>query len=96
MGTRTTPFGLCRCGLWTQIQTMRTAACNLTMAKLGLLMSQMGGIDEAALDRLSLVTEMTRHIKVRSGASGKVCVRDGRFNGRLGQQITTRQSGSVP
>lgn len=29
----------------------------------------MGGIDEAALDQLSLVTEMTKHIRVR--ASGK-------------------------
>ena len=28
--------------------------------------NQMGGIDEAALDRLSLVTEMTKHIRVRS------------------------------
>ncbi len=27
----------------------------------------MGGIDEAALDKLSLVTEMTKHIRVRSG-----------------------------
>lgn len=31
--------------------------------------NQMGGIDEAALDRLSLVTEMTKHIRVRAGAS---------------------------
>ncbi|XP_077227510.1 uncharacterized protein LOC143860648 [Tasmannia lanceolata] len=31
--------------------------------------NQMGGIDEAALDRLSLVTEMTKHIRVR--ASGR-------------------------
>ena len=29
--------------------------------------NQMGGIDEAALDKLSLVTEMTKHIRVRSG-----------------------------
>ena len=28
--------------------------------------NQMGGIDEAALDRLALVTEMTKHIRVRS------------------------------
>jgi hypothetical protein len=28
----------------------------------------MGGIDEAALDRLSLVTEMTKHIRVRAGS----------------------------
>jgi len=33
----------------------------------------MGGIDEAALDRLSLVTEMTKHIRVRaSGGSSSV------------------------
>lgn len=31
--------------------------------------NQMGGIDEAALDRLSLVTEMTKHIRVKAGAS---------------------------
>lgn len=31
--------------------------------------NQMGGIDEAALDRLSLVTEMTKHIRVKA-ASG--------------------------
>ena len=31
--------------------------------------NQMGGIDEAALDRLSLVTEMTRHIRVKAGSS---------------------------
>ena len=38
--------------------------------------NQMGGIDEAALDRLSLVTEMTKHIRVRSeGAAGaRTCV----------------------
>ncbi|XVE51399.1 hypothetical protein DITRI_Ditri02bG0037100 [Diplodiscus trichospermus] len=29
--------------------------------------NQMGGIDEAALDRLSLVTQMTKHIRVRAG-----------------------------
>ena len=37
----------------------------------------MGGIDEAALDNLSLVTEMTKHIQVRAstpsqGASASV------------------------
>uniref|UniRef100_A0A7N0UI56 GB1/RHD3-type G domain-containing protein n=1 Tax=Kalanchoe fedtschenkoi TaxID=63787 RepID=A0A7N0UI56_KALFE len=32
--------------------------------------NQMGGIDEAALDRLSLVTQMTKHIRVRA-SSGK-------------------------
>lgn len=30
--------------------------------------NQMGGIDEAALDRLSLVTEMTKHIRVRANS----------------------------
>ena len=32
--------------------------------------NQMGGIDEAALDRLSLVTEMTDHIRVRAAMEG--------------------------
>lgn len=32
--------------------------------------NQMGGIDEAALDRLALVTEMTRHIRVRAAGGG--------------------------
>lgn len=36
--------------------------------------NQMGGIDEAALDRLSLVTEMTKHIRVRASGGGS-CVR---------------------
>lgn len=31
-----------------------------------IIFMQMGGIDEAALDRLSLVTEMTKHIRVRA------------------------------
>jgi hypothetical protein len=30
---------------------------------------QMGGIDEAALDRLGLVTEMTKHVRVRAAAA---------------------------
>lgn len=32
-------------------------------------LQQMGGIDEAALDKLSLVTEMTKHIQVRASSS---------------------------
>lgn len=36
-----------------------------------ILVSQMGGIDEAALDKLSLVTEMTKHIQVRASSSSK-------------------------
>jgi len=38
--------------------------------------NQMGGIDEAALDRLSLVTEMTKHIRVRSETQGRGGVRE--------------------
>lgn len=34
----------------------------------------MGGIDEAALDKLSLVTEMTKRIRVRSGKLFRACV----------------------
>ena len=29
----------------------------------------MGGIDEAALERLQLIVEMTKHVKVRAGKS---------------------------
>ena len=31
--------------------------------------NQMGGIDEAALDRLSLVTEMSKHIAIQADSS---------------------------
>jgi hypothetical protein len=31
----------------------------------------MGGIDEASLDKLWLVTEMTKHIQVRASSSSK-------------------------
>ncbi|GLI70685.1 hypothetical protein VaNZ11_015625 [Volvox africanus] len=31
--------------------------------------NQMGGIDESALDRLSMVTEMTKHVRVRAAAA---------------------------
>eukprot|EP00959_Pyramimonas_sp_CCMP1952_P401516 8413219-Pyramimonas_sp.AAC.1 len=39
----------------------------------------MGGIDEAALDRLSLITEMTKHIHVRA-QSGEDSMELGRFS----------------
>lgn len=40
----------------------------------------MGGIDEAALDRLSLVTEMTKHIRVKA-SGGKASVSElGQFS----------------
>jgi hypothetical protein len=42
--------------------------------------NQFGGIDEAALDRLSLVTEMTKHIRARSEESGDAA--------ELGQGLT--------
>ncbi|XP_074572978.1 uncharacterized protein LOC141829417 [Curcuma longa] len=42
--------------------------------------NQMGGIDEAALDRLSLVTEMTKHIRVKA-SGGKASVSElGQFS----------------
>ncbi|XP_068665199.1 uncharacterized protein [Aristolochia californica] len=42
--------------------------------------NQMGGIDESALDRLSLVTEMTKHIRVRA-SGGKATVSElGQFS----------------
>ncbi|GJN19666.1 hypothetical protein PR202_gb06966 [Eleusine coracana subsp. coracana] len=41
---------------------------------------QMGGIDEAALDRLSLVTEMTKHIRVRANGGRATASELGQFS----------------
>ncbi|KAI3750549.1 hypothetical protein L2E82_21194 [Cichorium intybus] len=47
--------------------------CQFISSKIFLCRSnQMGGIDEAALDRLSLVTEMTKHIRVRASGAKTV------------------------
>lgn len=40
----------------------------------------MGGIDEAALDRLSLVTEMTKHIRVRASSGRSTASELGQFS----------------
>ena len=54
---------------------MQTGQYSTQIFSLAVLLSslfvynQMGGIDEAALDRLSLVTEMTKHIRVKAGES---------------------------
>lgn len=40
----------------------------------------MGGIDEAALDRLSLVTEMTKHIRVRASGGKSTASELGQFS----------------
>ncbi|KAG5579276.1 hypothetical protein H5410_049903 [Solanum commersonii] len=42
--------------------------------------NQMGGIDEAALDHLSLVTEMTRHIRVRASGGRASASELGQFS----------------
>ncbi|XP_071735830.1 uncharacterized protein [Rutidosis leptorrhynchoides] len=42
--------------------------------------NQMGGIDEAALDRLSLVTEMTKHIRVRASGGKTSATELGQFS----------------
>ncbi|XP_002972590.2 guanylate-binding protein 1 [Selaginella moellendorffii] len=42
--------------------------------------NQMGGIDEAALDRLSLVTEMTKHIRVRASQKTTTADELGQFS----------------
>ncbi|XP_062232136.1 uncharacterized protein LOC133929411 [Phragmites australis] len=42
--------------------------------------NQMGGIDEAALDRLSLVTEMTKHIRVRASGGKSTASELGQFS----------------
>jgi len=41
---------------------------------------QIGGIDEAALDRLSLVTEMTKHIRVRANGGRSTASELGQFS----------------
>lgn len=40
----------------------------------------MGGIDEAALDRLSLVTQMTKHIRVRASGGKNSASEIGQFS----------------
>ena len=40
----------------------------------------MGGIDEAALDRLSLVTQMTKHIRVKAGGRTTTASELGQFS----------------
>ncbi|KAJ8761398.1 hypothetical protein K2173_001529 [Erythroxylum novogranatense] len=42
--------------------------------------NQMGGIDEAALDRLSLVTQMTKHIRVRAAGGRNTASELGQFS----------------
>ncbi|OAY84251.1 Guanylate-binding protein 2 [Ananas comosus] len=42
--------------------------------------NQMGGIDEAALDRLSLVTEMTKHIRVKAAGGRSTTSEIGQFS----------------
>ncbi|KAF5186122.1 Guanylate-binding protein, partial [Thalictrum thalictroides] len=42
--------------------------------------NQMGGIDESALDRLSLVTEMTKHIRVRASGGKSTASELGQFS----------------
>ena len=54
---------------------MQTGQYSTQIFSLAVLLSslfvynQMGGIDEAALDRLSLVTEMTKNVRVRAGST---------------------------
>uniref|UniRef100_A0ACD5TDS6 Uncharacterized protein n=1 Tax=Avena sativa TaxID=4498 RepID=A0ACD5TDS6_AVESA len=42
--------------------------------------NQMGGIDEASIDRLSLVTEMTKHIRVRASGGRSTASELGHFS----------------
>lgn len=42
--------------------------------------NQMGGIDEAALDRLSLVTQMTKHVRVRAAGGNTSASELGQFS----------------
>ncbi|GLJ40953.1 hypothetical protein SUGI_0847550 [Cryptomeria japonica] len=63
----------------------QTGTYNTQIFSLAVLLSsvfvynQMGGIDEVALDRLSLVTEMTQHIRVRVSQGHTTMAETGRF-----------------
>ena len=65
---------LCCLHIYVNCVILQTAQYSTQIFSLAVLLSslfvynQMGGIDEAALDRLSLVTEMTKHIRVRAGS----------------------------
>ncbi|WOK99270.1 guanylate-binding protein 3 [Canna indica] len=64
----------------------QTGAYSTKIFSLAVLLSsmfvynQMGGIDEAALDRLSLVTEMTKHIRVRASGGRSTASELGQFS----------------
>ena len=49
-------------------------SCPLNQQSVGC--AQMGGIDEAALDNLALVTEMTKHIRVKAATSSSSAAQD--------------------
>jgi Guanylate-binding protein, N-terminal domain len=52
---------------WDQTGTYSVQIFSLAVLLSSLFVyNQMGGIDEAAVDRLSLVTEMTKHIRVQA------------------------------
>ena len=61
--------------MFSSVWCLQTGQYSTQIFSLAVLLSslfvynQMGGIDEAALDRLSLVTEMTKHVRVRAGAA---------------------------
>ena len=56
---------------------MQTGQYSTQIFSLAVLLSslfvynQMGGIDEAAIDHLSLVTEMTKHIRIKADSAGE-------------------------
>lgn len=64
----------------------QTGTYSIQIFSLAILLSsmfiynQMGGIDEAALDRLSLVTEMSKHIRIRASGGGNTVSELGQFS----------------
>ncbi|XP_010684335.1 uncharacterized protein LOC104898902 isoform X3 [Beta vulgaris subsp. vulgaris] len=68
--------------LWTFIMgTYSTQIFSLAVLLSSLFIyNQMGGIDEAALDQLSLVTEMTKHIRVRASGGRTTVSELGQFS----------------
>ncbi|RDY14647.1 Guanylate-binding protein 3, partial [Mucuna pruriens] len=78
----------CTKGLWLWSTPLKRTALDGTEYNLLLLDSEgidaydqtMGGIDEAALDRLSLVTQMTKHIRVRASGGKTSASELGQFS----------------
>lgn len=62
------------------VSTACSIPCFICQLIFFLSSNQIGGIDEAALDHLSLVTEMTKHIRVRASGGRTTASELGQFS----------------